>query len=685
MATNNKTSALVQSQLPQYLVEDGPNLIAFMKAYYEWMETTNQATDASRNLLNYQDIDTTDLEKFYEYFKKEVLCDFPKVILADQRLVAKRIKDLYRSKGSSAAYNLLFRILFDEDISVVRPSESILRASDGRWQQDTVLRLGQPFSGNLDNAIDKVVTGQNSGAKGKVTRVLSVFENGIAVTQFRLVEVSGTFFDLEQVLTSDGIGGYVVNTIGPLTDVTFGTASTTGGTGHQVGDFVNLTSTTGSQATGRIDATTNQAVDFNILSGGSGYTVGDTVITITGGNVKGGLVGEATVASISNTETLFGYTDTIENLKQTPIGYGPTYSSNSGVISSNLASSNSSTALGTALGTFSITAGKIASITTTLGNYDVTLPAVFATDTIVSPLDLPDGFGGFKGRNALLTASFQPGSITDITVLNGGTSYNAIDAVTVVNTSRGGTNNGIGDPVISGVVTLPGAYKGTKGQLSSDMRLQDNYYYQQFSYDINSSTALKTYRDIVHDVIHPAGTKLFGTVNIGKTIDASGVTVESALTSDLVGGKQGLPSIAANTTFGNIVIELAAIVPSITSNTIVAPALTVQNQFVTANGTIYVANNNVVNNFLTFAITSYLPEPVMFGTAFNVQGDGNATFGTFLQGGSFIEIEDKQLGSAVGNTTYIVNTVFSNTSFTMNTPFVGGATSNGILRYTRVI
>ena len=681
MATDKKISALVPSQLPQYLTEDGPNLIAFMKAYYEWMETTNQATDASKNLLVNQDIDTTDLNRFYNYFKKEVLSNFPQTILADKRLVAKRIKDLYRSKGTEAAYNLLFRILFNQDISIYRPSENILRASDGRWQQDVVLRLGTPFSGDLSQQIGQVVTGQTSRARGKIASIITVFESGIEVIQIRLVETIGTFLDLEQALTDNGSGGFVVNTIGPLTDVTFGSASASGGTGHQVGDFVNFSSATGSQATGIVDATTNESVTFNLLSGGSGYRLGSTVTTVSGGTPKA-LIGSVTVTGINNLETIFLYTDTIQGLSDTPIGYGPTFSSNSGVISSNLASSNSSTALSAALGTLDVQAGSISQISVTKGNYVQNLPVVSAIDSVISDLDLPDGGGGFKGRNAIINSEFIPGSITDVTVINSGRGYNAIDRINVVNTSRAGTDNASGDPVISGVVTLPGYFRGTKGLLSWDMRLQDNYYYQQFSYVINSSAALKTYRDIVHDVIHPAGTKLFGQVNIIKAIDATGVTVESALTSDLVGGKSGIPSINATAVFGtDLNVQRTIHDVSIAANTIV-PTLLVTNQFVDANGFIYVSNTDVISNYLTFTVSGYFTEPVLFGTSFNVQGDGGAPFSNFLQGGSFIEIEDKSIGSPVGNTTYIVNTVFSNTSFTMNTPFVGGSMANGILRYT---
>ena len=62
MATDKKISTLVQSQVPSYLLEEGPNLVAFHKAYSERMDTTGQVTDASKNLLTNQDIDTANFD-----------------------------------------------------------------------------------------------------------------------------------------------------------------------------------------------------------------------------------------------------------------------------------------------------------------------------------------------------------------------------------------------------------------------------------------------------------------------------------------------------------------------------------------------------------------------------------------------------------------------------------------------
>ena len=66
MATDNKTSVLVNSLLPEFLDTEGPKFQAFVKAYYEWMETTGQMTDHSKNILNNQDIDQA-AEEFLKY------------------------------------------------------------------------------------------------------------------------------------------------------------------------------------------------------------------------------------------------------------------------------------------------------------------------------------------------------------------------------------------------------------------------------------------------------------------------------------------------------------------------------------------------------------------------------------------------------------------------------------------
>jgi hypothetical protein len=67
--------------------------------------------------------------------------------------------------------------------------------------------------------------------------------------------------------------------------------------------------------------------------------------------------------------------------------------------------------------------------------------------------------------------------------------------------------------------TVKGYYQGTKGQLSSNMYLQDSYFYQNYSYAIRTQQDFTAYADIVKRVLHPAGFVLFGQLSFINIIE----------------------------------------------------------------------------------------------------------------------------------------------------------------------
>ena len=118
---NNKTSILVPYQLPEF-IRDNPdytNFVSFLQAYYEWMEQSGNVMDLSKNLLNYRDVDNT-TDEFLKYFYNDFLTYFPKELLEDptknKSTIVKLAKELYKSKGTPASYQFLFRLLYNADV-----------------------------------------------------------------------------------------------------------------------------------------------------------------------------------------------------------------------------------------------------------------------------------------------------------------------------------------------------------------------------------------------------------------------------------------------------------------------------------------------------------------------------------------------------------------------------------------
>lgn len=63
--------------------------------------------------------------------------------------------------------------------------------------------------------------------------------------------------------------------------------------------------------------------------------------------------------------------------------------------------------------------------------------------------------------------------------------------------------------------TQSGAFSSSKGATNSkDHKIQDSYFYQDYSYVVESETSIEDWRDLILETTHPAGFELFGEVNI---------------------------------------------------------------------------------------------------------------------------------------------------------------------------
>jgi hypothetical protein len=131
-------SNFIESQFPLFYQEEGPDFILFVKAYYEWLESSGNPIYQARKLQDYRDIDNT-LEEFLEHFQQKYLYGIPFGTIANKRFLLKNILDVYRSKGTIQSYKLLFKLLYNQDVEVYLPGNDVLRVSDGTWREPQYL------------------------------------------------------------------------------------------------------------------------------------------------------------------------------------------------------------------------------------------------------------------------------------------------------------------------------------------------------------------------------------------------------------------------------------------------------------------------------------------------------------------------------------------------------------------
>jgi alpha-tubulin suppressor-like RCC1 family protein len=143
--TTQKTSILINRQLPEFIKEEYPLFQTFLEAYYEYLETKQTGIDndlitRAKELRYSKDVDSS-LEDFQDQFINTYLSLFPQNTEVDKSFLIKNILPIYLAKGTEKSFNLLFRILFNEDMKYSRPSENILKASDGEWVVEKKLKL----------------------------------------------------------------------------------------------------------------------------------------------------------------------------------------------------------------------------------------------------------------------------------------------------------------------------------------------------------------------------------------------------------------------------------------------------------------------------------------------------------------------------------------------------------------
>jgi hypothetical protein len=275
--TEKLISPFIQSQFPAFYEEEGPQFIAFIKAYYEWMETEGQAIYQTRRLTEYRDIDST-LEDFVLYFKEKYLKNIQFDLATNKKLLVKNSLDLYRSKGTERAVDLFFKLVYGTDAEVRYPADKIMRLSDGIWELPLYLEVS--YSKYNIDYIGKQIVGSLSGATAFVEKYIRRRTDRGYVNILFISNIQGSFRNGEVLgvnVNSSPVFDSAKNArmIGSLDRVEIETK----GVSFKVGDIVNFSgSSRGLGGQARVAAVSNATgiIDFIFMDGGYGYTVDAT-------------------------------------------------------------------------------------------------------------------------------------------------------------------------------------------------------------------------------------------------------------------------------------------------------------------------------------------------------------------------------------------------------------------------
>jgi hypothetical protein len=465
LEVSNAIAVTLTNQTAKFIRADSTStFVKFLEAYYKFLEQDQGPQEILQNVRKYGDSEYT-TDALIDQFFKNYGNDIPRNIVTDKRNFIKNFRDIYKTKGTEEAYKLLFRVMFNSNAEFFYPSEVVLRPSDGVWKKDTTIRVittgtdsGDPF--NFKNT---KITGQTSNATATVDNVLKFFIDGLEVYELTLENVTGIF--VQETI----IGRKLVNLNSPLVTVTA--------------------------------TTTPQLSKIDIIDGAMGYK-NDELVIISGGGLGriNGVDGSGKIKSIRIIESgRYPILSSIAAASNTTIAPvivpAPTgIVSGNVILLSNVGSFISDTPHG-------LSKGRYANI------YFSNLANVSEnTFTVTSILDSKRFLFNFYDPNINPAVQIE---------VNANIRYtqpaNLFANVNIIKESAGYWLNNKGK--LSELVYVHGP------ALNSIDR--SKIFYQPYSYVIKSDVSIAEWDATASQLVHPAGTQVFGEIDINKEISGN--------------------------------------------------------------------------------------------------------------------------------------------------------------------
>lgn len=481
--TINKISDLIENQMPDFIRADHPGFTNFLKAYYEWMEDSAQGKVlySTENMLDYADVDTT-TEEFLSHFKSKFLPYFPEEILADKATLIKRSREFYQKKGSQESIKFLFRVLYGQDIELSYPKEQILKASDGKWYVPQAFKLTVSNTSptfDLETLKKRRAIGSETSASCIIEGAYRTIDTNSNQEVFELYvsNVNRKFTNGERLEvyytanTGDVVYLFSEKIIGSLSKITIDPNNR--GLKYAVGNPVVISgglSTEDAQATKAVavvgSVSSGQLQTIVVTNGGYGFRQDPySTISIISGT---GVGATANISAIGTPTTVLQVsTDIIGPFQNVVLS-----SSNYGF--ANFSPSNSNTELWRALSSENITVGPIKTvIITNAGTGYTTVPSI-------------DASSYYTANSNTSVNLLTLGKIAYVEVVSGGTGYkNTTDSIVVTGIGTGSNASFSFGNTASGTITSVTVLEGGEGYTTTDLAI---------STSTGSGAVLRAYR-----------------------------------------------------------------------------------------------------------------------------------------------------------------------------------------------
>ena len=159
-----------------------------------------QETQADKHLATTPVLNLSNLflQTFFTKFKTEFLPGFENRTFTAGTSVANvltRAKDFYMSKGTDASYQILFKLLYGEEIELIKPIDQTISASSNVYFQTKHLLVENLFGGEPLNAVGNFLYQDIPGIGTASASIYNVEYRPVGIKDFYELSLDSTSFD----------------------------------------------------------------------------------------------------------------------------------------------------------------------------------------------------------------------------------------------------------------------------------------------------------------------------------------------------------------------------------------------------------------------------------------------------------------------------------------------------------
>lgn len=274
---DNKISAIIEYNLPEFVREDYPMYVAFVKAYFEFLEEEGNLLHYMERFKRNLDPDLAD-DDFLLRYQSEFANTFPLSNEISTNQLLKLMKEFYLSKGSEDSFRFIFTVLYNKSIDIIYPRDYMYTPSSGTYTSDIIVYISGENWFKLNYDVDYLtasIQGITSTATAIIDTITTSYYDGQLVLRLELSSSDGDFEVGEDVILAVEDVEVQETIFGAITSISIDD----GGTNYEIDDELTITdSSTGRRAKAKISQLAKGKLDeVNIINPGSGYEVGDLV------------------------------------------------------------------------------------------------------------------------------------------------------------------------------------------------------------------------------------------------------------------------------------------------------------------------------------------------------------------------------------------------------------------------